>query len=48
MSSAMDSRTTFDLSFPNMPNTMQGSALQRVQEGILVNSMMRPALGYGT
>jgi hypothetical protein len=44
-SSAMTSRTTFDLSFPNMPNTPQGSALQRVQEGILVSSMSGLRLG---
>jgi hypothetical protein len=38
-SSAISYRTTFDLSFPNMPNTLQGGGLQRVNEGILVNSM---------
>jgi hypothetical protein len=45
-SSPMAVRTTFDLSFPNMPNTPQvGGALQRVQEGILVNSMSGLRLG---
>ena len=44
-SSPMASRTTFDLSFPNMPNTMQAGALQRVQQGILVNSMSGLRLG---
>jgi hypothetical protein len=38
-SSALAYRTTFDLSFPNMPNTLQAGGLQRVDEGILVNSM---------
>jgi hypothetical protein len=38
-SSAVAYKTTFDLSFPNMPNTLQGGGLQRVDEGILVNSM---------
>ncbi|KAF1936030.1 hypothetical protein EJ02DRAFT_459857 [Clathrospora elynae] len=44
-SSPMAVRTTFDLSFPNMPNTLQVGALQRVQEGILVNSMSGLRLG---
>ena len=44
-SSAMALRTTFDLSFPNMPNTLQVGALQRVQQGILVNSMSGLRLG---
>lgn len=38
-SSALAYRTTFDLSFPNMPNTLQAGGMQRVAEGILVNSM---------
>ncbi|EFQ89990.1 hypothetical protein PTT_13534 [Pyrenophora teres f. teres 0-1] len=38
-SSPMAVRTTFDLSFPNLPSTSLVGALQRVQEGILVNSM---------
>jgi hypothetical protein len=38
-SSAQEYRTTFDLSFPNMPNTLQAGGMQRVNEGILVNSM---------
>lgn len=45
ISSAMASRTTFDLSFPNMQNAFQGSPLQRVHEGILVNSMSGLRLG---
>ncbi|KAF2002059.1 glycoside hydrolase family 47 protein [Amniculicola lignicola CBS 123094] len=45
MSSKMAMRTTFDLSFPNMPNTMQLGGLQRVHEGILVNSMSGLRLG---
>lgn len=45
MSSKMAVRTTFDLSFPNMPNTLQMGTLQRVQEGILVNSMSGLRLG---
>ncbi|KAF1846169.1 glycoside hydrolase family 47 protein [Cucurbitaria berberidis CBS 394.84] len=44
-SSPMAVRTTFDLSFPNMPNTLQAGALQRVHEGILVNSMSGLRLG---
>lgn len=44
-SSPMAVRTTFDLSFPSMPNTLQAGALQRVQEGILVNSMSGLRLG---
>jgi hypothetical protein len=38
-SSVMATRTTFDLSFPNLPNTAQVGGMQRVHEGILVNSM---------
>ncbi|KAH7406474.1 glycosyl hydrolase family 47-domain-containing protein [Phaeosphaeria sp. MPI-PUGE-AT-0046c] len=38
-SSALAYRTTFDLSFPNMPNTLQAGGMQRVAEGVLVNSM---------
>lgn len=38
-SSVMATRTTFDLSFPNLPSTLQVGGLQRVHEGILVNSM---------
>lgn len=45
MSSKMLARTTFDLSFPNLPNTLQMGALQRVPEGILVNSMSGLRLG---
>jgi hypothetical protein len=44
-SSVMATRTTFDLSFPNIPNTLQMGALQRVNEGILVNSMSGLRLG---
>ncbi|KAF2787723.1 glycoside hydrolase family 47 protein [Melanomma pulvis-pyrius CBS 109.77] len=44
-SSKMAIRTTFDLSFPNLPNTLQNSGLQRVHEGILVNSMSGLRLG---
>ena len=44
-SSPMAVRTTFDLSFPNMPSTSLAGALQRVQEGILVNSMSGLRLG---
>ncbi|KAF2186700.1 glycoside hydrolase family 47 protein [Zopfia rhizophila CBS 207.26] len=44
-SSVMATRTTFDLSFPNLPNTLQMGALQRVNEGILVNSMSGLRLG---
>jgi hypothetical protein len=44
-SSALAYRTTFDLSFPNMPNTLQAGGLQRVNEGILVNSMSGLRLG---
>ncbi|EMD95630.1 glycoside hydrolase family 47 protein [Bipolaris maydis C5] len=38
-SSSMAVRSTFDLTFPNMPSTSLVGALQRVQEGILVNSI---------
>jgi hypothetical protein len=44
-SSAQAYRTTFDLSFPNMPNTLQAGGMQRVNEGILVNSMSGLRLG---
>lgn len=44
-SSPIAVRTTFDLSFPNMPNTLQVGMLQRVHEGILVNSMSGLRLG---
>ncbi|KAF2822539.1 seven-hairpin glycosidase [Ophiobolus disseminans] len=44
-SSAISYRTTFDLSFPNMPNTLQAGGLQRVDEGVLVNSMSGLRLG---
>jgi hypothetical protein len=45
-STAMAIRTTFDLSFPNMQSSPQvGGALERVQEGILVNSMSGLRLG---
>jgi hypothetical protein len=45
MSSKMAVRTTFDLSFPNLPNTAQNTGLTRVHEGILVNSMSGLRLG---
>ncbi|KAF2465284.1 seven-hairpin glycosidase [Lindgomyces ingoldianus] len=44
-SSRMQTRTTFDLSFPNLPNTLQMGSLQRINEGILVNSMSGLRLG---
>ncbi|KNG48954.1 glycoside hydrolase family 47 protein [Stemphylium lycopersici] len=44
-SSPMAYRTTFDLSFPNMPSTSLIGALQRVREGILVNSISGLRLG---
>ncbi|KAL6702797.1 hypothetical protein ACN47E_000933 [Coniothyrium glycines] len=44
-SSPLAVRTTFDLSFPNLPNTLQVGALQRVHDGILVNSMSGLRLG---
>jgi hypothetical protein len=45
-SSALSYQTTFDLSFPNMPNTLQAGGLQRIEEGgILVNSMSGLRLG---
>ncbi|KAF2201001.1 seven-hairpin glycosidase [Delitschia confertaspora ATCC 74209] len=44
-SSKIATRMTFDLSFPNLPSTIQGLALQRVSEGILVNSMSGLRLG---
>lgn len=45
ISSKIATRLTFDLSFPNLPNTLQVSALQRVNEGVLVNSMSGLRLG---
>jgi len=45
VSSKIASRMTFDLSFPNLPNTVQLSALQRVNEGVLVNTMSGLRLG---
>jgi hypothetical protein len=44
-SSKIAVRTTFDLSFPNLPNTLQMGTLQRVHEGILVNSISGLRLG---
>ncbi|KAG9194368.1 hypothetical protein G6011_04403 [Alternaria panax] len=44
-SSPLAFRTTFDLSFPNMPSTSLVGALQRVDEGILVNSISGLRLG---
>ncbi|KAI8932484.1 hypothetical protein NX059_010668 [Plenodomus lindquistii] len=44
-SSPMAMRTTFDLSFPSMPHGLQSSALQRIHDGILVNSMSGLRLG---
>ncbi|KAF2263034.1 hypothetical protein CC78DRAFT_569308 [Lojkania enalia] len=44
-SSIIATRSTFDLSFPNLPNTIQMGSLQRVHEGILVNSMSGLRLG---
>jgi len=44
--SPMASRTTFDLSFPTMPDSASGfGALQRVYDGILINSMSGLRLG---
>ncbi|KAF1364244.1 hypothetical protein EJ07DRAFT_100179 [Lizonia empirigonia] len=45
MSSPLALRTTFDLSFPNMPNSPQLGIMQRMPEGILVNSMSGLRLG---
>lgn len=45
MSSLLATRATFDLSFPNLPSNLQISPLQRVEEGILVNSMSGLRLG---
>ncbi|KAJ4299522.1 hypothetical protein N0V90_004767 [Kalmusia sp. IMI 367209] len=45
MSSKLAVRATFDLSFPNLPNNIQMGTLQRVHEGILVNSMSGVRLG---
>lgn len=44
-SSKMTVRSTFDLSFPNLPNNLQTGTLQRVHEGILVSSMSGVRLG---
>ncbi|KAL1384298.1 glycosyl hydrolase family 47-domain-containing protein [Phyllosticta capitalensis] len=45
-SSRMVARTTFDLSFPNLPNAMLNTlSLQRTGGGILVNSMSGLRLG---
>ncbi|KAF2013928.1 glycoside hydrolase family 47 protein [Aaosphaeria arxii CBS 175.79] len=44
-SSTMATRMTFDLSFPNLPNSLQVGTLQRVNEGILVNSISGLRLG---
>lgn len=45
-SSRMIARTTFDLSFPNLPNNMLSTgSLQRINGGILVNSMSGLRLG---
>ncbi|KAL1624785.1 hypothetical protein SLS56_007585 [Neofusicoccum ribis] len=45
-SSKMVARATFDLSFPNLPNTMLNTgSLQRIGGGILVNSMSGLRLG---
>lgn len=45
MSSKLAIRATFDLSFPNLPSNVQIGNLQRVHEGILVNSMSGVRLG---
>lgn len=44
-SSKMTVRATFDLSFPSLPSSLQSGLLQRVNEGILVNSMSGVRLG---
>ncbi|KAF2644546.1 seven-hairpin glycosidase [Massarina eburnea CBS 473.64] len=44
-SSKMVVRTTFDLSFPNLPSNLQAGNMQRVQEGIFINSMSGLRLG---
>lgn len=45
-SKKMVARATFDLSFPNLPNTMlNAGSLQRISGGILVNSMSGLRLG---
>ncbi|KAF2801661.1 seven-hairpin glycosidase [Mytilinidion resinicola] len=45
-SSKMAVRTTFDLSFPNLPNSVLNmGALQRVNDGVLVQSMSGLRLG---
>ncbi|KAK7534593.1 glycosyl hydrolase family 47-domain-containing protein [Phyllosticta citricarpa] len=45
-SSRMVARTTFDLSFPNLPNAMLNTlSLQRIGGGIMVNSMSGLRLG---
>ncbi|KAK3044956.1 hypothetical protein LTS18_014942, partial [Coniosporium uncinatum] len=46
MSSIMLTRTTFDLSFPNLPNNVINlGALRRTGEGVVVNSMSGLRLG---
>lgn len=45
MSSPLAMRTTFDLSFPSMPNSPQLGTMQRLSDGILVNSMSGLRLG---
>ncbi|KAJ4982894.1 glycosyl hydrolase family 47, partial [Stagonosporopsis vannaccii] len=45
MSSPLAMRTTFDLSFPNMPNSPQLGTMQRLSDGILVNSISGLRLG---
>ncbi|KAK7186760.1 hypothetical protein DPSP01_001109 [Paraphaeosphaeria sporulosa] len=44
-SSKMTVRATFDLSFPSLPSSSQSGIMQRVNEGILVNSMSGVRLG---
>ncbi|KAF1916578.1 glycoside hydrolase [Ampelomyces quisqualis] len=44
-SSALEYRATFELSFPNIPSSLLASGQQRVQGGILVNSMSDLRLG---
>lgn len=45
MSSPLAMRSTFDLSFPNLPNSAQTGTMQRMYDGILVNSMSGLRLG---
>ncbi|KAL9115911.1 MAG: hypothetical protein Q9227_000279 [Pyrenula ochraceoflavens] len=46
MSSPMPARPTFDISFPSLPNILNGLApLQRVRDGILINSIGGLRLG---